>query len=56
MLLKFIPIPIVVLGVLGFVTDMNWWLLACLGAVCALALIGGDALLVRRKRRMSDRS
>jgi len=51
MLMRFIAIPIVVLGVIGFVSDVSWWLLAAIGAVTALALIAGDILLDRRARR-----
>ncbi len=50
MLLKFIAIPIVILGLIGFLTDTSWWLLAIIGALCALALIAVDALIARRKR------
>ncbi len=52
-LLKFIPIPIVVLGLIGFLTDISWWLLAIIGAASALALIAGDAVIARRKRQRS---
>ncbi|MFJ5144515.1 hypothetical protein [Curtobacterium sp. NPDC088465] len=50
-LLKYIPIPIVVLGLIGFLTDIGWWLLAIIGAASALALIAGDAVIARRKRQ-----
>ncbi|MET3452621.1 hypothetical protein [Curtobacterium sp. 1544] len=53
MLTKFIAIPIIVLGLIGFLTDTSWWLLAILGAATALVLIAGDALIARRKRRTS---
>lgn len=53
MLLKFIAIPIIFLGLIGFLTDTSWWLLAILGAASALALIAGDALIARHKRRTS---
>ncbi|UXN20890.1 hypothetical protein N8D77_12070 [Curtobacterium flaccumfaciens] len=55
MLLKFIAVPIIVLGLIGFRTDTSWWLLAILGAASALALIAGDALILRHKRRTSPR-
>ncbi|MCC8907698.1 MULTISPECIES: hypothetical protein [unclassified Curtobacterium] len=55
MLLKFIPIPIIILGLIGFLADISWWLLAILGAASALALIAGDALIARRKRQTSAR-
>ncbi|MDB6426194.1 hypothetical protein [Curtobacterium sp. 20TX0008] len=52
-LLKFIPIPIVVLGLIGFLTDISWWLLAIIGAASALGLIAGDAVIARWKRQRS---
>lgn len=55
MLFKFIAVPIVVLGLIGSLTDTSWWFLAILGAASVLALIAGDALIVRHKRRATPR-
>jgi hypothetical protein len=50
MLIKYIAIPIVVLGVLGFALHLNWWLVAGMGAACALLMLLGDWFIARSRR------
>lgn len=48
--INFVPLPIIILGVIGCVSDINWWILLIMGAACAGLMILADWMIDRSRK------